>query len=96
MQMLSAYQGRVVPVLQEHGAIIDKFMGDGIMATFGMDQENPDLCRKSVEAAEAILKDNRKWADEEPLIAEAGPLKIGIGIAHGPVSFGAVGKGRPA
>ena len=93
MQMLSAYQGRIVPILQENGAIIDKFMGDGIMATFGMDQENPDLCRKSVEAAEAILKDNRKWADEEPLIAEAGPLKIGIGIAHGPVSFGAVGKG---
>ncbi|MGI9350442.1 MAG: adenylate/guanylate cyclase domain-containing protein [Rhizobiaceae bacterium] len=93
MQMLSAYQGRVVPILQENGAIIDKFMGDGIMATFGMDQENRELCRMSLEAAEAILLDNQKWEDEEPSITETGPLRIGIGISHGPVSFGAVGKG---
>ncbi len=92
MKMLSVYQGRVVPILQENGAIIDKFMGDGIMATIGMDPKNSSLCRAALEAAEAILLDCRKWQAEEPLIAEAGPLKIGIGIAHGPVSFGAVGR----
>ncbi|MEM9277779.1 MAG: adenylate/guanylate cyclase domain-containing protein [Pseudomonadota bacterium] len=92
MQMLSAYQGRVVPLLQKNGAIIDKFMGDGIMATLGVDKENKEICRVAVEAAEAVLTDSRKWQDEEPLIAEAGNVKIGIGIAHGPVSFGAVGK----
>lgn len=92
MRMLSAYQGRVVPILQSNGAVIDKFMGDGIMATVGMDPENDAICRSAVEAAEAILIDSRKWQAEEPLIAEAGPLKIGIGIAHGSVSFGTVGR----
>ena len=35
MQLLSTYQGRVVPILKQNGAIIDKFMGDGIMIFFG-------------------------------------------------------------
>ncbi len=93
MQMLSVYQGRVVPILQNNGAIIDKFMGDGIMATIGMDGENTNICKAAIEAAEAVLLDSRKWQAEEPLIAASGDIRIGIGIAGGPVSFGAVGQG---
>jgi len=93
MQMLSAYQGRVVPILQENGAIIDKFMGDGIMATIGMEDKGTALCLTAIQAAEAILLDSRKWQEEGPLIAASGPIKIGIGIASGAVSFGAVGQG---
>ena len=93
MQLLSAYQGRVVPILQAHGAIIDKFMGDGIMATIGIDDDELPFSRKSIEAAEAVLLDSKKWPDEEPLLADAGVLNIGIGIACGTVSFGAVGQG---
>jgi len=93
MQMLSAYQGRVVPILQENGAIIDKFMGDGIMATIGMEDKGTALCLTAIQAAEAILLDSRKWQEEVPLIAASGPIKIGIGIASGAVSFGAVGQG---
>lgn len=93
MQMLSAYQGRVVPILQEHGGIIDKFMGDGIMATFASSEEVPSFSRAAIEAAEAILIDSRLWVEEAPLIAASGVMKIGIGIACGPVSFGTVGQG---
>ena len=92
MQMLSAYQRRVVPLLQQNGAIIDKFMGDGIMATIGMDDENTHICKAAIEAAEAVLLDSHTWQDEEPLIAASGDIRIGIGIAGGPVSFGAVGQ----
>ena len=35
MTLLSAYQHLIVPVIQAHGGSIDKFLGDGIMATFG-------------------------------------------------------------
>lgn len=93
MQLLSAYQGRVVPILQEHGAIIDKFMGDGIMATIGIDDDEISFSRKSIEAAEAVLLDSKKWQQEEPLLASAGVINIGIGIACGTVAFGAVGQG---
>lgn len=93
MQILSSYQRRVVPILQSNGAIIDKFMGDGIMATIGIDDAEISYSRKSVEAAEAILLDSQKWQDEEPILADAGVMEIGIGVACGTVAFGAVGQG---
>ena len=40
MQILSEYQGRMVPILQQNGAVIDKFMGDGIMATIAKENDN--------------------------------------------------------
>ena len=92
MQLLSAYQRRVVPILQDHGAITDKFMGDGIMATIGTDVDDIPFSRKSIEAAEAVLLDSQRWQDEEPLLAAAGITTIGIGIACGQVVFGAVGQ----
>jgi adenylate cyclase len=93
MQILSTYQGRVLPILQEHGAIIDKFMGDGIMATFGIDDDKMPFSRKAIEAAEAVILDSMKWSKEEPLLANANVTTIGIGIACGTVAFGAVGQG---
>lgn len=94
MRLLSTYQGRVLPILQEHGAIIDKFMGDGIMATFGIDNDEVPFARRSIEAAESILLDSKKWQHDEPLLAAAGISNIGIGIAYGTVAFGAVGQGE--
>lgn len=93
MQLLSAYQGRIVPILQDNNAIIDKFMGDGIMATFGIDDADAPYCRHAIEAAEAVIADQRLWANEEPLLTRGGLVKIGVGIASGTVSFGAVGQG---
>jgi len=94
MQLLSAYQGRVVPILKHHGAIIDKFMGDGIMATFGIDDPRMPFSRLSMEAAEAILADALLWKTQDPLLARLEKLEVGIGIASGDVAFGAVGQGE--
>ena len=35
IEILTEYQSYLVPVIQAHGGAIDKFLGDGILATFG-------------------------------------------------------------
>lgn len=92
MQALSIYQGRVLSKIKEHGGAIDKFMGDGIMATFGVDESESHKAASAVRAAEAILKDSILWAGEEPLISRIGDFKIGIGLDSGTVAHGAVGR----
>ncbi|MCG6857411.1 MAG: adenylate/guanylate cyclase domain-containing protein [Salaquimonas sp.] len=96
MAVLSAYQGRVIPLVQQHGGIIDKFMGDGIMASFGIGdvdgEVEPGCEANAVRAAEAILLDAERWAGEVPEIAQAGGIEVGIGIASGTVNWGAVGR----
>ncbi|GIL02080.1 MAG: adenylate cyclase [Alphaproteobacteria bacterium] len=97
MQVLSAYQGRVIPLIRRHGGVIDKFMGDGIMASFGIEDGADGAPRTpaadAMRAAEAILADVVHWPDGEPAFAATGPLSIGIGIAAGEVNWGAVGRG---
>jgi len=92
MQTLSRYQSRIVPIVQDCGGVIDKFMGDGIMATFSIDNDQASSSLHAIQAAERILLDVEKWADEEPTLHAIGNKGIGIGLASGPVAFGAVGQ----
>lgn len=92
MRTLSRYHGRVVPIIQECGGVIDKFMGDGIMATFSFDGDRAEASLRALVAAERILRDADLWEAEEPALKVIGQNGIGIGIASGPVAFGAVGQ----
>ena len=85
----------MVPILQQNGAVIDKFMGDGIMATIAKENDNHPVSRIAIEAAEALIAESKTWSDVSLLMTSSGPVQIGIGIASGDVSFGAVGQGGP-
>lgn len=92
MQTLSRYQGRIVPIIQDCGGVIDKFMGDGIMATFASADGQQAGSAQAIRAAELILRDVDLWPEQQPdlsLIHDAG---VGIGVASGKIAFGAVGQ----
>ncbi|MEZ5872732.1 MAG: adenylate/guanylate cyclase domain-containing protein [Nitratireductor sp.] len=91
MSLLSAYQGRIVPIIQAHGGVIDKFMGDGIMASFGIAGGESDHACRAMAAVQAIFADVDGWPDMEGPISRSEPLRIGMGLATGEVSWGAVG-----
>ncbi|MCF6320830.1 MAG: adenylate/guanylate cyclase domain-containing protein [Rhizobiaceae bacterium] len=96
MEALSCYQSRIVPIIQSHGGIIDKFMGDGIMATFGTNgnvENGGSLCALSAfQAAEDILSDYQTWPDESGDLKEISKSGIGLGLAGGIIAHGAVGQ----
>lgn len=99
MQLLSAYQGHVITAMRAHGGIIDKFMGDGIMVTFGTeanaDPDGRDAAGRALAAAARLIGEAQNWVGSDPVISQvadqAGPVEIAIGMATGEVAFGAVG-----
>lgn len=90
MRLLADYQARLVPVLQAHGGSIDKFLGDGIMSTFGASRPSATHAADAMRAMDAAMRAADAWNDER---AAAGrpALVIHAGAAHGTIIFGAVG-----
>jgi adenylate cyclase len=90
VRLLSTYQGIVVPAVQEHGGAIDKFLGDGVMATFGAAAPSGSYAADALAAALEIDAAMQAWN-----MRRAGrgsrPMAWGMGLATGTVVFGAVG-----
>jgi len=75
-------------LIYETGGSVDKHMGDGLMAIFGLDGRSG--IQQSIIAAEQIANTYPMIANS--LIAQtATPLKIGIGVAAGEVVMGMLG-----
>lgn len=90
MALLGEYQSRIVPTIQEAGGTIDKFMGDGIMATFGATRPSQRPAADALRAVDAIVAQGRSWARERAARGEDA-VDIGAGVAAGRLLFGAVG-----
>ena len=90
IQLLCDYQGRVVPIVQAHGGAIDKFLGDGILATFGAAAASERPAADALAALDAIMASVEEW-NTERRAAGQDPVRIGGAIATGRVLFGAVG-----
>jgi len=90
MALLTEYQRRVVPVVQANQGTIDKFLGDGILATFGAAAPSERPAAEALTAAAGILEAIGDW-NREREAAGAEPVRIGAAVATGRVLFGAVG-----
>ena len=72
---------------------LDKFIGDGVMALFGVDQPVAEAARQALTAAKLMAK--RLDELNETLATElAEPLRIGIGLHVGPAIIGEMGYGK--
>lgn len=88
--LLNGYFSEMVAVIQRHGGMVDKFIGDAIMATFGL-VDSEDMAPRAVRAA---IEMQERLAAYNHRIAEAGmePLQSGIGIHMGDVVAGYIGS----
>jgi adenylate cyclase len=93
VQSLNAYFEQMVDAVTAHGGIVDKYIGDAIMAFFGAPVAHEDDALRSVEAALEMLDRledfNRRQAEEgRP------PFRIGLGINFGAVTVGNIGSDK--
>ncbi|MEZ5931096.1 MAG: adenylate/guanylate cyclase domain-containing protein [Alphaproteobacteria bacterium] len=90
MALLSAYQSRVVAAITAEGGSVDKFMGDGILASFGAAVPSEQPAAQALRAADRILRDCRAWQRERRESGLEAP-SVGLAITTGRVMFGAIG-----
>ncbi len=93
MKVLQDYQGRICPLIVGNGGSIDKFLGDGILASFGAVTPSATAAADALRAADAVIEAADRWI-EERRAAGLTPLTIGLAAAAGQVLFGAVGDGE--
>jgi adenylate cyclase len=79
----------LVEILDRHGGIVNKFLGDGFLALFGAPFEAEDPAHRAVAAAREMLE-----AMERINEGSSWPLRIGIGIHFGEVVAGNIGSPR--
>jgi adenylate cyclase len=79
----------LVEILDRHGGIVNKFLGDGFLALFGAPFEAEDPAHRAVSAGREMLA-----AMERINAHSSWPLRIGIGIHFGEVVAGNIGSPR--
>ncbi len=85
----------IVPAVEENGGVVEKYLGDGLMAYFGRESAPEDACRAALAAARDMdLALERVNAHLRRDLGE--DLKIGIGIHVGGLVLGQIGHGDTA
>lgn len=90
---LRALHQRLEQAIFEQGGTLDKYMGDGVMATFGTPTTGQDDACRAIAAARAIHAANAEW-NRARGAAGFEPALISVGVHYGPVVIGDIGSER--
>lgn len=90
IQLLHEYESRMVPVIQNHGGNIDKFLGDGILATFGAVLPSESYAADALRAVDDLIDAADSWNADRRDVGLP-PISVGMAAVTGRIIFGAVG-----
>jgi len=90
LRYLNEFYGLAGTAIQRHRGIIDTFLGDGIVAVFGVPLDNPtqedDALQAALDVVRHVVAMRERWAKQHRK-----PFTIGIGINTGDVIAGDAG-----
>jgi adenylate cyclase len=78
----------MIDSVQRHDGVINQFLGDGFMATFGAPVSEGNIPQKAVRASMEIIEKVK----QENKAGKIPPTKIGIGLHYGEAVIGNIGS----
>lgn len=90
---LRAFHARIEAAVFDHGGTLDKYLGDGLMATFGTPMAGPNDAMDALAAARAMLNSIDAWNAERRANGQE-EVSASIGLDFGPVVLGDIGANR--
>ena len=91
--LLNEYFTLMVDCIQQEEGMLDKFIGDAIMAAFGIPVAHEDDADRAVRAAIAMINTLNKWNRQR--ISEGKlPVNIGVGLNTDTVVSGNIGSNK--
>jgi adenylate cyclase len=89
--MLRQFHARMTAQIFACGGTVEKYIGDAILAVFGVPVAGPEDAANALRCAEMMLAALAGWNEEREAQGEP-RLSIGIGLNYGPAVFGDVGS----
>jgi class 3 adenylate cyclase len=94
VEMLNAYFTRVTAPILEEGGLVDKYIGDAVMAVFGSPVSYPDHARRAVRASLGMAREAaafKEWMQQRFPDRGIAQFGIGVGLFTGEAVIGDIG-----
>ncbi len=91
LEMLREFHARMTAEIFACGGTVDKYIGDAIVAVFGVPSASSKDAANALDCAEKMLEALESWNDDRER-ATGDRLAMGIGIHYGPAVLGDVGS----
>jgi len=90
LAFLDDYFAQMAQVVKGHHGVVNKFLGDGMMAVWGVPERSEEHALQAVRAAQDMLKVVREMNDAR-IAHDQEPFEIGVGVHTGTVAAGMLG-----
>ena len=90
LELLDFYFGHMSQIVKGHDGVVGKFIGDGMLAFWGVPENNPRHAEAALKAALDMRKKLEEINRDRAQLNQA-PLRIGVGVHTGLVAAGMLG-----
>ncbi len=91
--LLREFHARMEREVFRHSGTLDKYLGDGLMATFGTPIAGEQDAANALACARAMQETMARWNQERKRRGET-PIHIGVGVHYGDTLLGDIGANR--